>query len=530
MKKVLVYFALISIIVIGFVGCSIFDGSSNLASPIMNGAKSTNITTGPANLNIQISLPGADKGRALAKILGSTNPTVTIKLIIAYPGNKNQSYDYIIKRTSVVDRSASFTFNNIPDRPTLVLLSIDHGSIQGYSRFHGAKDLKAGSNTIVISPVGSRTAADITATVFQEMLHTPEIIKNAPSQFVSIIESSINSSNSKLPQIYSETFNSALAQMNPSTVTKLVNVPSSGSFQAYVSTTKKWEQKLSNIFTATGPQELQSGVEVSRILRYAAGTFGLIGFTDTAHNYSVVGKIDATNGLLLNYAIFHGTLTQVSLLNDNSLIVGGFHKALNAPILFRWTGTSNSRISDSGSGDTGISWASIFTDNQATTKITEPTINSIQDMGNDIITISTDSPVNGTLQNWEVNLETGNKTLLNPNLIPNRFPSIELLSPTNNASFSRGIPITCNASATDSDGLIASVTFIINDSEIAVVNSSPYEYDWYPSGLGTYSLSVKATDNKAPKAFLPRFRYIFTSQIRHLSLLCNQLPETQMSL
>jgi chitinase len=79
----------------------------------------------------------------------------------------------------------------------------------------------------------------------------------------------------------------------------------------------------------------------------------------------------------------------------------------------------------------------------------------------------------------------------------NASPSASITSPANNASFSAPASITINATAADSDGTIAKVEFFNGSTLLSTDTSSPYSFVWGNVAAGTYSLTVKATDNAA---------------------------------
>jgi chitinase len=77
----------------------------------------------------------------------------------------------------------------------------------------------------------------------------------------------------------------------------------------------------------------------------------------------------------------------------------------------------------------------------------------------------------------------------------NVAPTTSITSPANNASFTAPASITINASASDSDGTISKVDFYNGTTLLNTDTSSPYSFSWTNVAAGTYSLTVKATDN-----------------------------------
>ena len=75
-------------------------------------------------------------------------------------------------------------------------------------------------------------------------------------------------------------------------------------------------------------------------------------------------------------------------------------------------------------------------------------------------------------------------------------PQVSLTSPANGTSFPLGTAITLSATATDSDGTVAKVDFLLNGlTVIGTDNTAPYSINWTPGGAATYNLSARATDN-----------------------------------
>jgi RHS repeat-associated protein len=77
----------------------------------------------------------------------------------------------------------------------------------------------------------------------------------------------------------------------------------------------------------------------------------------------------------------------------------------------------------------------------------------------------------------------------------NAPPAVAVTSPGTGASFTAPATISLLASASDSDGTVASVTFYQGTAPIATVSTAPYTFTWISVGQGSYALTVVATDN-----------------------------------
>lgn len=83
-------------------------------------------------------------------------------------------------------------------------------------------------------------------------------------------------------------------------------------------------------------------------------------------------------------------------------------------------------------------------------------------------------------------------TVLGSNVVP----SVNVTSPSNNASFISGSSVTINASAVDTDGTITKVEFFNGTTKLGEDTSSPYSYNWANAPAGTHSITARATDNR----------------------------------
>ncbi len=85
---------------------------------------------------------------------------------------------------------------------------------------------------------------------------------------------------------------------------------------------------------------------------------------------------------------------------------------------------------------------------------------------------------------WESNLNGFNSS-----------PTVAITSPTNGAAFATPATITINATATDADGTIASVSFYNGTTLLGTSTVAPYSFTWSGVTVGSYSITARATDN-----------------------------------
>ncbi len=77
----------------------------------------------------------------------------------------------------------------------------------------------------------------------------------------------------------------------------------------------------------------------------------------------------------------------------------------------------------------------------------------------------------------------------------NQPPSVSVNSPLNNAQFTEGDVITVSASASDSDGSVSDVEFLLNDVSLGVVSTAPYQLTW-TAEQGDFIVTAVVTDNE----------------------------------
>ena len=92
-------------------------------------------------------------------------------------------------------------------------------------------------------------------------------------------------------------------------------------------------------------------------------------------------------------------------------------------------------------------------------------------------------------------IEFGTAVSSAPSTPANVAPLVSITSPANNSSFTSSSAIQVNANASDNDGSVAKVEFFQGSIKLGEDLSSPYSYIISGLTAGTYSLSVKATDN-----------------------------------
>jgi hypothetical protein len=82
----------------------------------------------------------------------------------------------------------------------------------------------------------------------------------------------------------------------------------------------------------------------------------------------------------------------------------------------------------------------------------------------------------------------------------NQTPTVALTSPANNSAFLTNQVVTFSATASDSDGTVTKVEFFDGASLLGTITASPYTMALSTLGVGSHSITAKATDDKAGSA------------------------------
>lgn len=78
----------------------------------------------------------------------------------------------------------------------------------------------------------------------------------------------------------------------------------------------------------------------------------------------------------------------------------------------------------------------------------------------------------------------------------NQFPTVSITSPADNAVYTAGANIPLKANASDVDGSIYKVEFLINGVVLGEDFSTPFEMTWNNVQAGTYNITARAHDNQ----------------------------------
>ena len=90
----------------------------------------------------------------------------------------------------------------------------------------------------------------------------------------------------------------------------------------------------------------------------------------------------------------------------------------------------------------------------------------------------------------------GAKATNSVSIIVNALPTASITSPTNGAIFLAPASIGIAANANDSDGSVTNLSFFQNTAKLGENTISPYSFSWSNVAAGTYTLTVRVTDDR----------------------------------
>lgn len=95
----------------------------------------------------------------------------------------------------------------------------------------------------------------------------------------------------------------------------------------------------------------------------------------------------------------------------------------------------------------------------------------------------------------------------------NAFPSVSIVSPETRTSVEEGESMSFAANASDPDGTIVSVEFLLDGTSFETIETPPYSTAWETAGDGAHELRTIATDNQGGRGYsdIITFHVISTS-------------------
>jgi regulation of enolase protein 1 (concanavalin A-like superfamily) len=250
----------------------------------------------------------------------------------------------------------------------------------------------------------------------------------------------------------------------------------------------------------------------------AAGSAGYAGgtFTVTAAGADVWGTADAfhyvyqpLNGdgtIVARVASVQSTAAWVKagVMIRNGLSANAAHGFMlvswSKGIAFqRRLADGNTSVSTAGSASTAPRWVKLTRVGSVLTSYESADGAAWTQVGSDTFAMGSSVSI-GLAVSSHVNGVTTTATFDNVSVTsapaPNTPPSAAVTSPASGAAFTEPATIALAASASDTDGSIASVAFYAGSRLLGTATTAPYSVTWSSVPSGSYTLSAVATDNR----------------------------------
>ena len=99
-------------------------------------------------------------------------------------------------------------------------------------------------------------------------------------------------------------------------------------------------------------------------------------------------------------------------------------------------------------------------------------------------------------------------------VLVNLAPSVSIVEPAHNSTFTAPADIAIIADAADPDGSVALVEFYAGTDKIGEdADGAPYVLDWNSVPAGTYDLSVRATDDHGAQTLSPTITVVVNQEV-----------------
>lgn len=283
-----------------------------------------------------------------------------------------------------------------------------------------------------------------------------------------------------------------------------------------------------HIYTARATDN-NGGVTTSSAVTVIVNAAPTVSITAPANN--AVFASPATISVMATAADSDGTVTKVDFF-DGATLVGTSSTAPYSVTLSNVPGGSHAftaRVTDNRGATTASDIVNVIVDAPPTISIVSPTNNAVVSPnvtvtitanatdadgtiskvefldGTTLISTATAAPYTATLTNLSLGAHTLTARATDDRGVATTSatvtvnvdmpPSVNLTAPANNAAFVPPASITLAATASDSDGTIASVAFYYGTTLITTRTAPPYTFTWTGVPAGNYVLTAVTTDN-----------------------------------
>lgn len=354
-------------------GCNPFNSESDtLLHPA-----TIPVTHGRADVKFQLMVPQGNQQSIRPTLRGSGSASVQFRLVLVFPGKEGAAQTAILqKNVPVSDGKAEVSFASVPETAMIGQVQIEGGTLGGKADFHGTADLKAGENIVELAPVGSGHAADVSANVMLDIIKIPELIKAAPAQLVTTIQSSVQATiNTDLSGF--ELYNDAVNRFVTSTPFtgysfSQISITADKGLQAVSGAQVLWSKTADQFWNGIAGSD---GLRAARVIRqgFAEARPPLVTFVDTQRQKFALALINPEDGSILKYFVADGsTLAHLSaVVAENDFVILSA-VAQGVPVIMRWDLSAS--VAGSWPISAGVAWAKAFPGINADNGLTNPAV------------------------------------------------------------------------------------------------------------------------------------------------------------
>ncbi len=338
--------------------------------------------------------------------------SVVVRFISVFPGSTQTVVTRNETLSATTGGTIDATFANVPVTTTVVQVQIDGAQIGGYTDFHGVADLVAGANTVRLVGVGTGYPTDRAAHLVEQVALTDEARARAPAALANAARSAVTAAGTTGSFAYSDAYNALLSQIVPASLVRLVVDANQTSLSGFLATATTPHWTLANtqawlaseVAPLTPAQMLFLGV-----IRHGVGGTGFVVSGDAGRTQAAVTRYDTTSHNIGDYCSHAGSLGCGMVMADRSVVVGGYDRTAQCPIVFRWAGTT----AGSSANASSLVWVRRFTELPATTD-PNPAVRHIGIDGSGRLVCSVRNAAAGTWALYRLDAATGAGVAVSP--------------------------------------------------------------------------------------------------------------------
>ncbi len=172
-----------------FVGCQrqVGDNPTGITSATHDASA---ISSGRANVTftVQIDPRGDPRGNnPEIRVNAKNGAVVSARLATIDRTNAGQPLTVFTASAPVNDGVANLQFSGLPLRPCTASLTVEGGTIGGYTSFRGSADLVAGTNRLFVHPTGTLWRWDLITLMVEQIILNPTQLAVSPDNLVRTI-------------------------------------------------------------------------------------------------------------------------------------------------------------------------------------------------------------------------------------------------------------------------------------------------------------------------------------------------------